>query len=63
MFLKLSLKAHCKYAKHGCKEVNKLEFLKRHEYICELRICEECGLSKKVVNKICENNFKGDQFT
>jgi hypothetical protein len=28
-----------------------LEFIKRHENNCEFKICDDCGLSSKEVNK------------
>ena len=40
----------CRYTKYGCKEVNKLEVVKRHENNCEFKICDDCGLAKKEVH-------------
>jgi hypothetical protein len=44
----------CRYTKYGCKEVNKLEIVKRHENNCEFKMCEDCGLAKKEVHRFEE---------
>jgi hypothetical protein len=49
----------CRYTKYGCKEVNKLEIVKRHENNCEFKTCEDCGLANKEVHIEFKNfNFK-----
>ena len=47
-----SLKLKFRYTKYGCKEVNKLELVKMHENNCEFKMCEDCGLAEKDVNKV-----------